>query len=449
MAGERTVLTFADAPLEIIDGDRGSNYPKQSDFHATGYCLFLNAGNVTSRGFDFSHCAFIAAEKDAALRKGKLVRGDVVLTTRGTVGNAAYFDDSIPFENIRINSGMVILRAKTSALMPRYLYLFVRSLLFYEQIRALRTGSAQPQLPIRDINRIEIPIPRLEEQRAIAHILGTLDDKIELNHRINETLEAIAQAIFKSWFVHFDPVRAKVEGRDAELPKHIANLFPDRFEDSELGPIPEGWKAGQMQEILHELVSGSRPKGGAITEGVPSIGAENVLGLGLYDFSKEKYIPQDLYEQLNMKGAVIRPGDVLLYKDGAQIGRKTYFDCSFPHATSAINEHVFILRAKRAWFQRFLFFWLDQRWMTEEIISLNSNSAQPGINQRGVRSLPILIPDTRAVKEFDALIRPFIQRLFQNCLESRSLASLRGALLPKLISGELQLRDAEKFLEYT
>jgi type I restriction enzyme S subunit len=189
MAGEWRVEAFENAPVQIIDGDRGTNYPDQTEFLAAGHCLFLNAGNVTTTGFRFSDCAFITAEKDASLRKGKLVRNDVILTTRGTVGNAAYFDESIPFNHIRINSGMVILRAQTPALHPRYLYLFVRSALFHAQVSALRTGSAQPQLPIQDIKRIEIPIPPPHEQCAIAHILGTLDDKIELNRGMNETLE--------------------------------------------------------------------------------------------------------------------------------------------------------------------------------------------------------------------------------------------------------------------
>jgi type I restriction enzyme S subunit len=127
MAGEWRISSLAEAPLEIIDGDRGVNYPKQEEFSGTGHCLFLNAGNVSANGFNFSDCAFITAQKDAALRKGKLVRNDVVLTTRGTVGNSAFFDRSVPFDHIRINSGMVILRPLPEYLHPRYLYLFVRS----------------------------------------------------------------------------------------------------------------------------------------------------------------------------------------------------------------------------------------------------------------------------------------------------------------------------------
>src|SRR5690606_6310711 len=116
--------------------------------------------------------------KDAALRKGKAKRDDVVMTTRGTVGNVALYDASVPYEHVRINSGMVLLRTDTSKLSPRFLYQFVRSAIFQERVVALTTGSAQPQLPIRDIRRIEFPLPPLTEQHAIAHILGTLDEKI-------------------------------------------------------------------------------------------------------------------------------------------------------------------------------------------------------------------------------------------------------------------------------
>ena len=253
MVGEWREATLGDGPLEIIDGDRGKNYPKQEDFALSGHCLFLNAGNVTTSGFNFSDCAFISAEKDVVLHKGKLRRHDIILTTRGTVGNVAYFDDSIQHEHIRINSGMVILRARDQELYPRYLYMFLRSSMFHAQVESLRTGSAQPQLPIRDINRVEIPIPPFKEQQAIAHILGTLDDKIELNRKMNRMLEAIAQAIFKSWFVDFDPVRAKAAGRAPGLPKKIADLFPDCFVDSDLGEIPRGWNVANLGDIAEVI----------------------------------------------------------------------------------------------------------------------------------------------------------------------------------------------------
>src|SRR5690606_5493274 len=132
--------------------------------------------------------------------------------------------------------------------------------LFLEQLQSLLSGSAQPQLPIRDIKRLRIHLPPLSEQREIARILGSLDDKIELNRRMNETLEATARAIFKSWFVDFDPVRAKAEGRQPEgMDAETAALFPDSFEESELGLIPKGWRVGRLSETI-QIIGGGTPK---------------------------------------------------------------------------------------------------------------------------------------------------------------------------------------------
>jgi type I restriction enzyme S subunit len=275
------------------------------------------------------------------------------------------------------------------------------------------------------------------------------------NHEVLRDTESVLEAIYQAIVERREelrpsppaPLPAGEGSMVSGLPAHLYDLFPDRLVDSELGEVPEGWRVGTLGQVLGELVSGARPKGGAAQEGVPSIGAENVIGLGRYDFSKEKYVPRDFFNELQRKGAAVRPGDVLLYKDGAQIGRKTYFDRGFPHAECAVNEHVFILRAKHRRYQRYLFFWLDQDWMTHEIISLNSNSAQPGINQQGVRGLPLLIPPDSVVEAFDHVSKALTDRLFAACLENRTLAALRDALLPKLIRGEIRVKDAERFLK--
>ncbi len=308
-------------------------------------------------------------------------------------------------------------------------------------------GSVYINVSKARFSDIEIQLPPLSEQQSIAHVLGSLDDKIELNQFMNETLEAIARALFKSWFVDFDPVRAKMEGRWRHgeslpgLPAHLWDLFPDRLVNSEMGEIPGGWKPSSLGKELAKLISGSRPKGGSVESGIPSIGAENVVGLGHYDFSKEKYIPIEFFEKLKTKGANLQNGDVLLYKDGAKIGRKTHFDQGFPHSQCAVNEHVFILRMKRPELQRYLFFWLDQPWVTQEIISLNSNSAQPGINQIGVKSLPILLPTSDVILSFDKNVSQLMHRLFTNCLESRYLSTIRDTLLPRLVNGKLSVHS--------
>jgi type I restriction enzyme S subunit len=157
-----------EAMLEIIDGDRGINYPKASDFHFKGHCLFLNTKNVRPDGFEFESTMFITAEKDAQLRKGKLKRDDVVLTTRGTIGNIGLYSECVPFDNIRINSGMLIFRPNKRALLPSFLFELLRSEIVKDQIRKQTTGAAQPQLPIKTLVNFTIPVPTsLENQRAL------------------------------------------------------------------------------------------------------------------------------------------------------------------------------------------------------------------------------------------------------------------------------------------
>jgi restriction endonuclease S subunit len=152
--------------LQIIDGDRGANYPRKTEFHEMGDCLFLNTSNVRKGRFDFSRCDFITREKDAVLRKGKLVRGDVILTTRGTVGNSAHYDRATPYEDMRINSGMVVLRANPTLLLPEFLLVILNSDEFANQVSAMTSGSAQPQLPINRLSKIEFVLPPLALQKG-------------------------------------------------------------------------------------------------------------------------------------------------------------------------------------------------------------------------------------------------------------------------------------------
>ena len=233
------LVSFAEAPFEIIDGDRGKNYPNKSEFADSGHCVFLSAANVTKAGFMFSECLFIDEAKDAALNKGKLQRGDIVLTTRGTIGNTAYYNDTVPFHHLRINSGMVILRCDRSKLLPAFLYHFVRSPDFFSQVEGLQSGVAQPQLPIRDMKRIRLPLPDLPTQRRIAGILSAYDDLIENNLRRTRILEDMAQSLYREWFVHF------------RFPGHEAV----KLVDSPLGRIPEGWEVTRIG-VIAEVIRG-------------------------------------------------------------------------------------------------------------------------------------------------------------------------------------------------
>lgn len=184
---------------EIIDGDRGKNYPKTDEFLDNGYCLFLNAKNVTSNGFNFDNCMFITKEKDTILRKGKLVRGDVVLTTRGTIGNLAFYTNDVLYENVRINSGMVILRMN---------HLLVDDVFFIEQFKLqlddikekIASGSAQPQLPISTMNKINVIVPKISCQKEFANFVRQIDKSKLAVKKVLEKAETLKKALMQKYF---------------------------------------------------------------------------------------------------------------------------------------------------------------------------------------------------------------------------------------------------------
>lgn len=188
-------IKFSDAPIQIIDGDRGANYPKNSDFFNNEYCLFLSAKNVTKNGFDFVDCSFITKEKDELLRKGKLSRNDIVLTTRGTVGNIAYYHQLIPFDHIRINSGMVILRADETKISPLYLYVLMKSSLFSGSVIEHTSGSAQPQLPIRDLNNVSFILPPQNLYSSFMELIEPIYFKVFSNQKQIESLENLRDTL--------------------------------------------------------------------------------------------------------------------------------------------------------------------------------------------------------------------------------------------------------------
>ena len=173
--------------IDIIDGDRGVNYPKQEEFYPEGDCLFLNAGNVTTKGFDFSSCAYITKEKDAILRKGKVQHGDVLLTTRGTVGNVAFYNETMTFSEMRINSGMVILR-NLGVVSPEYIYTSLRHEYLQKLMTMYASGSAQPQLPIKDMKRMKIIKSDTKTMERFTEMSADIYNKISLLIMKNQTL---------------------------------------------------------------------------------------------------------------------------------------------------------------------------------------------------------------------------------------------------------------------
>jgi len=347
------------------------------------------------------------------------------------------------------------LRPKTpDAVVPEYAAYYFRGPKFRQAVTSMSSLSTRASLNNEMLARLTIDLPPFVEQQAIGATLKALDDKIELNRRMNRTVEGMARAIFKSWFVDFDPVRAKAAGQPPPgLTPALANLFPDRFEDSELGEIPKGWRVTALEHVLDEIETGGRPKGGVADykSGVPSIGAESIVELGQFDFTKTKYVPEEFYASLK-KGRV-KSRDVLLYKDGGRPGEfephVTMFGDGFPFDICSINEHVYRLRAKESFGQSLLYFWLSSALIMDEMRVKGTGVAIPGLNSTQARSLTTLEPTRQIAEAFDRTVEPLIGQVLTACRESRTLAALRDALLPKLISGELCVPDAERIVEAT
>jgi type I restriction enzyme S subunit len=282
------------------------------------------------------------------------------------------------------------------------------------------------------IESLYIQAPPIEEQRAIAHILGTLDDKIELNRKQNETLEAMARALFKAWFVDFEPVRAKLEGRWQRgqslpgLPAHLYDLFPDRLVDSELGEIPEGWEYKQLSKFI-EILDSRR---------VPLSSKERAERRGVYPYHGATGVMD------SVDGYLFDGIHVLLGEDGSVIRENGHPFTQYVWGMFWVNNHAHVLRGQGISNETLLLF-LDQC----DVAPFVTGAVQLKLNQGNLKSIPFLNPGEILLGKLGELIAPIFGQIRDVSDESRSLTQLRDTLLPKLLSGELRVPDVEALLE--
>lgn len=398
---------------EIIDGDRGKNYPKQDEFYPQGYCLFLNTGNVTKEGLIFEENQFIMKEKDEALRKGKLKRGDIVYTTRGTVGNAGYYNSSVPYENVRINSGMVILRSNGEIVDARFLYQILKSEYYRPYFKQYCTGSAQPQLPIKNFSQIYLNVPDIKTQHRIADILSVYDDLIENNQRQIKLLEEAAQRLYKEWFVNL--------------------RFPGHENTKIVDGVPEGWRVASIADIC-DTVGGGTPstkiqsyyEKGDILWVTPTDITRN-FSLALLDTEK-KITP----EGLKNSSAKMLPAETILMTSRASVG---FFGmCKYEVCT---NQGFISCIPKRENLQMYLLFNLKSR--VEEIRQKAGGSTYLEISKTVFRELKIILPKDEVLAEYQKNVHDIFDEIYCRTEMIKSLVDMRNRLLPKLMSGEVEV----------
>ena len=316
------------------------------------------------------------------------------------------------------------LRPITDEVVPEYIGYYLRSKKFRAKFMAFSSMTTRASLANDDLLGMEVEIPDKTIQHRIATILSRYDTLIENYQKQIKLLEEAAQRLYKEWFVEL--------------------RFPGHENTKMVDGLPEGWERKKLIEFGCSLESGARPKGGVdsnLKDGIPSVGAENVIGLGKYNYSSEKLVTNQFYSQ--MRKGKIKDRDILIYKDGAYIGRTSLFQDGFPHKEMAVNEHVFLLHTLNENYQYYVFFTLYQKQYFEKMQKLNKNAAQPGLNQKALLDLVMLCPSENFVLSFRKAIEPLMKALFSKANQIRLLTEARDRLLPRLMGGEMEV-DAPK-----
>ena len=388
---------------------------------------YLGNKNVRWGRFDISDLGQMRFGDHEHDRYG-LKHGDLVVCEGGEPGRCAIWKDEVP--GMKIQKALHRIRAREQ-LDNRFLHYWFLLAGRNGALEPYFTGTTIKHLTGKAIAELQIPLPPKPEQRAIAHVLGTLDDKIELNRRMNETLEAMARALFKSWFVDFDPVRAKMEGRDTGLPRDIAALFPDRMVDSEMGQIPEGWEAKSLKDCMN-LTMGQSPPGRTYNDhgdGLPFFQGRSEFGFRYPEKRRFCSAPTRVANPEDTLVSVRAPvGDLNLAWERCCIGRGV---AALRHksGSSSYTYHSA---------------WSLQRELKEYE---HTGTVFGAINKGQFQALKVTDPDPRVVEAFDTISVSMDARIRSNTAASRTLAGLRDTLLPKLISGEIRVPAAERLVE--
>ena len=394
---------------EIIDGDRGKNYPQQHEFSDEGYCLFLNTGNVTKEGFSFNSNQYITKAKSDLLRKGKLQRRDIVYTTRGTVGNAAFYSDDIPYEHIRINSGMIIIRPKEELVCTEFLYQILKSEYYRPYFRRYCTGSAQPQLPIKNFITIELDIPDLQSQRHIADILSTYDALIENNQKQIKLLEEAAQRLYKEWFV------------DLRFPGHENVKIVDG--------VPEGWRTVKLSDVANVNKA-------CISERYPYDYVDYV-DLGSVSRGHIEAIARILVQGAPSRAKRLAfDGDIIWGMVRPNL--KSYALVLHPSETSVYSTGFAVLSAQKVPFS-FLYCCVTQDDFVSYLVNCTNGAAYPAVKPDHFREAAITLPTDSLLRQFNLIAEPMYRKIEILEKQIKRSKEARDRLLPILMNREIEV----------
>jgi type I restriction enzyme, S subunit len=459
MAGDvvRTVygpmsIEFAKSPLgDLCVPDGGvQTGPFGSQLHSSDYVEcgtpIITVEHLGENRIIHKNLPRVTDEDKKRLERYTLITGDIVFSRVGSVDRRAIVH---PEEDGWLFSGRCLrVRPDRKKIDPGFLSWFFGLTTFQEHIRQIAVGATMPSLNTKILGDVAIYYPPpLKHQQAIACILGALDDKIELNRRMNRTLEDIAWAIFKSWFVDFDPVRAKAAGQKPPgLKPEIAGLFPDCFEDSELGEIPKGWAVTPLSELTTLITKGTTPTKGDVNNSPGSdvrvnyVRANCIEEDGSILADKLLSIPLSVHTGV-LKRSILESGDIL-YTIAGTIGRIALAeDWILPANT---NQAVAIIRPASSVPPGFLILTMRQEEFRQNLHSNIIHAVQANLSLGMLAKAKGVVPSISALPKLFAPVEAILFRTINNRSQSRTLAALRDSLLSKLISGEIRVKDAER-----
>ncbi|EHH2492657.1 restriction endonuclease subunit S [Vibrio parahaemolyticus] len=407
-----------------LDGNHGGIHPKASDYIESGV-PFVMASDLAGGRVDLIDCKFISEEQASGLRKGIAKAGDVLLSHKATIGRTAIVQDS-KHDFIMLTPQVTYYRViNSSALSNIYLKAYFDSR-FFQSILGLWAGAGSTRAYLGITGQLKLPIilPPIEIQNEISGQVHALNKKVNLNNEINQTLEEMAQAIFKSWFVDFDPVKAKMNGKQPEgMDAATASLFPEKLVESELGLIPDGWELtniGNVSECFDKKrIPLSKRQREQKQGSIPYYGATSVM-----DYVDEA-IFDDIYLLIGEDGSVMKD-------DGTPF-------IQYIWGPAWVNNHAHVLQGIKSVSTEQLMLFFQQT----NINAYVTGAVQLKINQRNMNSIPFIKAPKEINERFYDVVAPLYAKIRAIKEENEQLAKLRDTLLPKLLSGEIELGATE------
>jgi type I restriction enzyme S subunit len=423
-------------------GPFGSNI-KAENFTKSGVPV-IKGGNLGGTYLNENKFDYLSQEKANELASSKARKFDLVITHRGTLGQVGLITETAKFSEYIVSQSQLKMSFDLNRVDPYYVYYFLRSPV--GQLRLL-SNTSQVGVPaiaqaLSTLRQLQIPLPNLETQNNITSFLRALDDRITLLRETNTTLEAIAQALFKSWFIDFDPVHAKMQGQSPEgMDEATAALFPDSFDETESGPVPKGWKIKPLGEIVEKITKGTTPttlKRHFTTSGINFIKAESMTENGNFIYQKFSFIDLETHEIL--KRSQLKLGDVLISIAGT-IGRSAVVTEDFLPANT--NQAVALIRPKNELFpSNLLWRFLKQKSTFEKLNERVVQAVQANLSLSSLSDLSVVLPPCELTSKLtDVIFLNIDQVKFVNNQKINFLSSIRDTLLPRLISGQLKVPE--------